>query len=103
MLDRGEISPAQAARHPSRGQLTRYVGMHVDASPDVRIVEVQPHDQFLLCTDGLCEMLEDPEITAHLKQEPGPREACQRLITRANEAGGHDNITAVVIGVAAGR
>jgi serine/threonine protein phosphatase PrpC len=51
----------------------------------------------LLCSDGLTEMLSEKEINQILNTEVEPEQACRRLVTRANEAGGRDNITAVVV------
>jgi protein phosphatase len=99
MLDRGEITPEQAAHHPSTGQLTRYVGMKVDSSPDLRLLELQSDDQLLLCTDGLTEMVSDDWIAELLGQYLPPTQACERLVKAANVAGGHDNITALAITV----
>jgi protein phosphatase len=96
LLERGELTAEQARRHPSAGLLSRYVGMKVEASPDLRIVEMQPGDQLLLCSDGLYEMLSEAQMADILTHAATPREACQQLIDTANAAGGHDNITAVV-------
>ena len=62
----------------------------------VERVDLQAGDAALLCSDGLTEMLPDGRIAAVLESEPDPRGACERLVAEANEAGGKDNITAVV-------
>jgi protein phosphatase len=97
LIDRGEISQDEAAFHPSRGQLTRYVGMAGEALPEVRLLKLCPGDRLLLCSDGLTGMLNEGEIRAILGQDQVPHEVCQRLITAANAAGGLDNITGLVI------
>ena len=62
----------------------------------MRRVELDVGDVVLLCSEGLTDMLDDARITAVLAAEPDPETACARLIAEANEAGGKDNITAVV-------
>lgn len=76
--------------------LTRYVGME-NARPDVKVVPIKQDDRFLLCTDGLSEMVKDEEMAEIMRDAQRPNVALQRLVSRANEAGGHDNITAVII------
>ena len=63
---------------------------------DVRKTDLEPGDVVLLCSDGLTDMLDDGRITAILAAEAEPEGACKRLVDEANEAGGRDNITAVV-------
>jgi protein phosphatase len=103
LLDCGEITAAEAAHHPARGQLTRYVGMKGEALPDVRSLKLCAGDRLLLCSDGLTGMLGADEILAILDQEPVPQAACQRLVTAANAAGGQDNITALAVSISGGR
>lgn len=95
MLESGQLSREEALKHPSYGRLSHYVGMPGEAWPDVVLLEVMPGDQFLLCSDGLTEMLSVEDLRAIGNQRLSPSEACQRLIHQANEAGGNDNITAV--------
>jgi serine/threonine protein phosphatase PrpC len=99
LADRGEIRPAEVASHPSRSQLTRFVGMSTEAMPDTECVELTPGDRLLLCTDGLSGMLSDQQILNILNEQPSPDAACQRLIDAANEAGGTDNVTAVIVDI----
>jgi len=54
-------------------------------------------DRLLLCTDGLTDMLNDAKIAAIMKAETDPQAACKSLVAAANEAGGHDNVTSLVI------
>lgn len=97
LLDGGDITPADAARHPARGKLTRYLGMPGEALPEVRRVEVRPGDRLLLCSDGLTGAVEDGRLSAVLRLALPPRVVCQRLVAAANDGGGDDNITAVVL------
>ncbi len=102
LLASGDITPEEAATHPARGRLTRNVGMEGEPLPQTRLLKLKPGDVFLLCTDGLSGMLGDLQI-ASILNEPAPLEArCQRLIDAANQAGGKDNITVVLLAVEAG-
>ncbi len=82
---------------PARGRLSRYVGMKEDVSPDVRTIRPQQGDRLLLCSDGLTGMVPDEQIRDVLQANPEPEAACQALIAAANEAGGKDNITVLVV------
>ena len=76
--------------------LTRTVGTSAHVTPDLRFVMPDAGDVVLLCSDGLTDMLADDHIAAVLAAEAEPEAACRRLVAEANEAGGRDNITAVV-------
>jgi PPM family protein phosphatase len=100
-IDRGLLAPQEAARHPAGGGLMRYVGMSRRPQPEAQIVALQPGDRLLLCSDGLTCMLPDERLCHILLHAPGPQSAADRLIARANAAGGRDNITAVLVDVPA--
>ncbi|HEX2289976.1 MAG TPA: PP2C family serine/threonine-protein phosphatase [Pseudonocardiaceae bacterium] len=97
LIDAGAITDQQAAGHPARGQLTRHMGMAGEVSPDARRVALQPDDRLLLCSDGLTGMLDDAQIQAILNRSSDPQHACRALTEAANDAGGIDNITVLVI------
>jgi serine/threonine protein phosphatase PrpC len=92
----GVITPEQARLSPYRHVITRALGMDLDVRADTILQSVQQGDTFLLCTDGLTEMVEDETIGGILS-EAAPRDAVQKLLAVANEHGGVDNITAVVV------
>jgi serine/threonine protein phosphatase PrpC len=93
-----EVSPEEAAEHPARGQLTRFVGMPGEPLPEARIVPFEPGDTLLLCSDGLHGLLSPERICALLNAQDLPLESVSRqLVAAANEAGGTDNITALLI------
>ncbi|MGH3964243.1 MAG: PP2C family protein-serine/threonine phosphatase [Pseudonocardiaceae bacterium] len=97
LVDAGAITGQQAADHPARGQLTRHIGMIGEVLPDVRRITLQAADRLLLCSDGLTGMLDDARIRMILNGCPDPHHACRALIEAANEAGGTDNITVLVV------
>ena len=99
LIDLGEITAAEAATHPERNRITASVGMPGDAVPDTKRVSLREGDKLLLCSDGLANMVADAEIGQILGRRRSPEMVCQDLIDAANVAGGHDNITAVVIEV----
>ncbi len=97
LLKQGMITEKQARYHPARGIITCHVGMEGVGVPDVRTVALLPGDRLLLCTDGLTGMLNDDQIADLLDLNPDPEKACESLIDAANNAGGMDNITVIVI------
>lgn len=97
LIEKGRIEPEEAVDHHARGQITRYVGMEEKARSHVRSFTLKKSDRLLLCTDGLTDMLDDAKIAAILKAETNPQAACESLVAAANKAGGHDNVTTLVI------
>lgn len=97
-LREGLITKEQAKAHPDRNKIYRCLGS-ATVEVDTFSEKVQSGDLLLLCTDGLTELVSEEEMTAIVQQHE-PQESVQRLIERANELGGKDNITAVVARVA---
>lgn len=95
---RGLLSPDEANRHPMRNIVTRALGNQPTVEVDVTDETLRPGDLFLLCSDGLNGMIDDGEIGTTLARHADvPAEACRALVEAANEAGGDDNITVVVV------
>jgi protein phosphatase len=97
LLDGGLLSPEEAANHPARNRLTRFVGMPGEPLPEWRLVDLFSRDRLLLCTDGLPHALDDQHLCSLLAEASEPACACERLVNAANAAGGEDNITALVL------
>lgn len=97
----GFLSVDQARSHPLKNVVTRALGGESGIQVDVDEIEVQPEDLYLLCSDGLTTMLRDEEIGDRLRQvgEMSVEEVCNRLVGDANERGGLDNITVVLLAV----
>ena len=90
------MAPEDAARHPKRHIITQALGSHGGISPHIAAHTVEPGDCFLLCTDGLTTIVSEDAIRTILEAEPPPT-ACKHLIEAANDAGGIDNVTVVVM------
>jgi serine/threonine protein phosphatase PrpC len=102
LLKQGKITAEEAHDHPYRSVLYRCLGLkpgiEVDIYPSVAL---QAGDALLLCSDGLWDMVYPPErLASFLASEADPLTICRRLVDAANEAGGEDNITAVLVRVA---
>ncbi len=97
LVRHGALAADKAAEHRWRHVMTNAVGgTSSDLKVEVHKLHLEAGDRVLLCSDGLTEMLSEEEINQTLQAESEPEQACRRLVTRANEAGGKDNITAVV-------
>jgi protein phosphatase len=97
-VDAGYLTAEQARTHPYSNVITRCVGANSDVTPDVYVGSVKPKDLFLLASDGLTGMLEDPQLHEILGQEGlMPQELVDQLIDEANRHGGLDNITAILV------
>jgi protein phosphatase len=97
LLGLGVLKPEQASRFPLGGGPTSYMGMKGEPQPTVRLLPLWPGDWLLLCSDGLSHMINDWGIHDILSQTADAEEACRRLVNAANEAGGRDNITVLVV------
>jgi serine/threonine protein phosphatase PrpC/rRNA maturation endonuclease Nob1 len=93
----GLIEPDDVYTHPQRSQIYRSLGDKLNTPIDITRQELLPGDKLLACCDGLWEMVRDPQIEGVLNTAPDPQSACQQLIDLANENGGEDNITAVLV------
>ncbi len=93
----GLMTHEQAATSELQSVLTRALGMEEDVEIDADEIELLPRDSLLLCSDGLTRMVSETEIAVILEQAPTARMAAERLVQRANECGGHDNVTVIVI------
>ncbi len=93
----GRMTRHEAQRSPLKNVITRALGTQCRVTPDVFGLEAQPGDLFLLCTDGLTRELPDQTIASLLANDQAPEEVCARLVDAAKKAGGHDNITCLLV------
>ncbi len=98
-LRAGVMTAEQAKTSPYRHVITRALGTDSEVQPDVSQLRLQKDDKILLCTDGLTEMVDDDDI-GRILADAEPQEAVQKLLDAANDGGGVDNITAVVVWIA---
>ena len=97
LVELGQITLEAAAVHPQRNVLYRAVGQGDQLEIDIHLVDLHAGSRLLLCSDGLWGMLPDSLIQEVLASASSTPEACQALLAAANEAGGRDNISALVI------
>ncbi|MBO5072766.1 MAG: Stp1/IreP family PP2C-type Ser/Thr phosphatase [Eubacterium sp.] len=98
MVQSGEIQKDEMRTHPNKNIITRALGTDTSVRPDCFEIEVREGDVLLLCSDGLTNMLEDDRVEKILQEHQGQIEQAGReLIRQANEAGGKDNISVILI------
>ncbi len=102
LLKSGKLSPKEAETHPQRSVITRAVGTDPDVDADTFAVQAQEGDVFLLCSDGLTDMVDDEEILDLLDRYHDDLDrATKALVSAANRGGGEDNITVVAFAIGA--
>lgn len=97
MVRLGEMDKAAAKVHPDKNIITRAIGVTRELAVDFFEVKLRPEDMILLCSDGLTNMVEDEEIKEIVLEQKNIVEKAEKLINTANENGGKDNITVVLI------
>ena len=97
MVRLGEMDKAHARFHPDKNVITRAIGVMSDVSVDFFETVVEPGDIILMCSDGLTNMVDDAQIAQIVSKPAGLEEKAKKLVDSANENGGADNITVVLI------
>ena len=95
----GELTAEEAENHPSSNVITRAIGVAEDIEIQVRQIDLEPGDRFLVCSDGLFKDVTPAEVDVNLAL-PSPRQALEELVKLALRRGGTDNVTAIVVQVA---
>ncbi|MEI8168330.1 MAG: Stp1/IreP family PP2C-type Ser/Thr phosphatase [Rhodoferax sp.] len=99
-MDAGLLTPEQAAISPNRNLVTRALGVELDARMELHEHSVEQGDVYLMCSDGLTDMVEDPAIARVLQTGATLHKLAEELVSLANENGGRDNITVLLTQVA---
>jgi protein phosphatase len=101
LVDVGVLTAQEAARHPSRNVVTRSLGREPMVDVSVTTRPVTPGQRLVVCSDGLSDELDPAELEAVLRSCPDADQAARALVQAALEAGGHDNVTVLVVDVSA--
>lgn len=96
LVDRGEITPEEARRHPQKNLITRALGVEPTVACDLLRVETGQGSRLLLCSDGLSNVLTDQILLQTSLEEPEPEALCRRLLDMTLEQGAPDNVTVVL-------
>lgn len=99
MVDRGELTPEQAKFYPGKNLITRAIGIEPTVLCDIYRQEVEKGDFFLLCSDGLSNMMDDQEILFEVIHGVNKQHCCKRLLDIAISRGSPDNVTSVLVSV----
>jgi PPM family protein phosphatase len=97
LVREGRLTPEEAQNHPQRAIITRALGIDPDVQVDTYRIDLKPGDRLLICSDGLTNMLSDDTIAQTLRRHADPQQAADTLVDMANQAGGDDNITVVLV------
>lgn len=97
LVKAGQMTMEEARTSPLKNELSQALGSPETVVPEYNYYSLKDGDKVLLCSDGLWDMLSDEEIHEIVRQKKPAKTLCEDLVTAANEAGGHDNITVVVI------
>jgi serine/threonine protein phosphatase PrpC len=97
LLRQGRLTPEEAVEHPQRSVITRALGPEGTVEVDTRSFRARPGDVYLLCSDGLTTMISEEQIAEVLRNHASLRAAGEALIAAANQAGGRDNITVLLV------
>lgn len=113
-IEKNIITPEQAHKHPNAHVIRRYLGSPEPPEVDFRLrlydsesdalaegnqgVQIRPGDTFLICSDGLTDLVWNDEIAEIIRAEPNLKAVAQKLVDTANQRGGHDNTTVVLVG-----
>jgi protein phosphatase len=99
LVREGRLTPEQAESHPRRSVVTRALGVDEEVEVDLYTLDVTVGDRVILCSDGLTTMVRERDVERISRGEPDPQRAAEKLVGAANEAGGEDNTSVVVIDV----
>ena len=97
MVKKGELTESQARIHPQKNIITRALGIDEVVHADYFEINTKPDDKILMCSDGLTNMVEDEDIEYIIRHSSSIEKAVENLVEKANENGGKDNITVILV------
>ena len=97
LVDEGKITQADAREHPKKNIITKAVGISPSVEADKSILTLGSDESLLLCCDGVIAHLTDEDIHKIINDSPDPQSACQKIVDTANERGGSDNISLIIL------
>jgi protein phosphatase len=97
MVDRGSLTPEQAKAYPGKNLITRAIGTEATVMCDIFHLDVAKGDFFLLCSDGLSNMMDDQEILFEVVHGVNKAHCCKRLLNIAKNRGAPDNVTSILV------
>ena len=97
LIDEGEITEEQAREHPRKNEITRAVGIMPSIEVDTMKLTLDSDESLLLCCDGVIAHLSDDDIHKIIRDSADPQTACQEIVDMANERGGSDNISLIIL------
>ena len=97
LLDKNEINEEEARNHPNKNVVTKAVGLSSSLEPDIKTVQLKNDESLLLCCDGVNAHLSDDDIKKIVQETPDPQHACKKIVDMANDRGGSDNISLIIL------
>ena len=97
MVLAGKLSKSEARTHARKNVITRAIGGEEQVEPEMFSIDLKENSKILMCSDGLTNMLEDAEILSIVRNNANIEDAARLLIDRANENGGKDNISVIIV------
>ena len=97
LLDKNEINKEEARNHPNKNIVTKAVGLSSSLEPDIKTVQLKNDESLLLCCDGVIAHLTNDDIEKIVQETPDPQHACKKIVDMANDGGGSDNISLIIL------
>lgn len=97
LVEKGELNPEEAASSEMKNVIVKGLGVSSNAEVDISTIQIKPNDELLICSDGLTKMIDNDKIQSILQSRVPTKQKLEMLINQANDNGGLDNISAIVI------
>ena len=97
LVDKGDITKDEARDHPRKNEITKAVGISSSLEADIKTVHLENNESLLLCCDGVTAHLSDDDIKKIVQETPDPQHACKKIVDMANDRGGSDNISLIIL------